>query len=66
MTEWLKVHAWKACVPLKGTEGSNPSLSVGFSSVDGQGPCDRLLPNPVRSGRKQRYVISRGAAVFLV
>ena len=28
VTEWLKVHAWKACVPLKGTEGSNPSLSA--------------------------------------
>ena len=24
MTEWLIVHAWKACVP-KGTGGSNPS-----------------------------------------
>ena len=28
MTERLKVHAWKACVPDKGTEGSNPSLSA--------------------------------------
>ena len=27
MAEWLKVHAWKACVS-KGTEGSNPSLSA--------------------------------------
>ena len=28
MTEWLKVHAWKACVSQKDTEGSNPSLSA--------------------------------------
>ena len=28
MTEWLKVLAWKAGVPQKGTEGSNPSLSA--------------------------------------
>lgn len=28
MTERSKVHAWNACVPPKGTEGSNPSLSV--------------------------------------
>ena len=28
MTERPKVHDWKSCVPLKGTEGSNPSLSV--------------------------------------
>ncbi len=27
MAEWLKAHAWKACVP-QGTEGSNPSLSA--------------------------------------
>ncbi len=30
MQEWLNWHAWKACVPLKGTEGSNPSLSAFF------------------------------------
>ncbi len=28
MQEWLNWHAWKACVPRKGTEGSNPSLSA--------------------------------------
>jgi hypothetical protein len=28
VTEWLKVHAWKACVPQKGTGGSNPFLSA--------------------------------------
>src|SRR6266568_7538577 len=27
VTEWLIVHAWKACVP-KGTGGSNPPPSV--------------------------------------
>ncbi len=26
-------HAWKACVPLKGTEGSNPSPSAGETST---------------------------------
>ncbi len=30
MTEWLKVHAWKACVRQKCTEGSNPSFSADF------------------------------------
>ena len=28
VAEWLKAHAWKACVRQKRTEGSNPSLSV--------------------------------------
>lgn len=28
MQEWLNWHAWKACVPLKGTAGSNPALSA--------------------------------------
>src|SRR5438552_1380715 len=27
MAEWLKAHAWKACLP-KGNVGSNPSLSA--------------------------------------
>ena len=27
MAEWLKVHAWKVCVP-SGTVGSNPTLSA--------------------------------------
>ena len=65
MTERLKVHAWKACVRYPRTEGSNPSLSVRLFSVDGQGSCDWLSPNPVRSGRKQRYAIGQGAAVYL-
>ena len=26
--EWLKRHAWKACIPLKGIAGSNPALSA--------------------------------------
>jgi hypothetical protein len=24
----LKEHAWKVCIPQKGNEGSNPSLSA--------------------------------------
>ena len=28
VTEWPIVHDWKSCVPYKGTEGSNPSLSA--------------------------------------
>ena len=28
MSEWLKEHAWKACVLQKGTVGSNPTLSA--------------------------------------
>ncbi len=32
LLEWLKRHAWKACIPQKGIEGSNPSLSASFSS----------------------------------
>ena len=28
MQEWLNWHAWKACVPQKGTGGSNPPLSA--------------------------------------
>jgi hypothetical protein len=30
MAEWLKAHAWKACVP-QGTVGSNPTLSASIT-----------------------------------
>jgi hypothetical protein len=33
MAEWLKAHAWKACILQKGIEGSNPSLSASFIFV---------------------------------
>jgi hypothetical protein len=33
MAEWLKAHAWKACMLQKGIEGSNPSLSAIFNSL---------------------------------
>ena len=32
MAEWLKAHAWKACIP-QGIQGSNPCLSATFSEV---------------------------------
>ena len=32
MAEWLKAHAWKACILQKGIEGSNPSLSASLHS----------------------------------
>ena len=28
MLEWLKRHAWKACIRLKRIAGSNPALSA--------------------------------------
>ena len=51
MSEWSKVHAWKACVPkrYRGFE----SLSLRFLPRS-QESCERPPPNPARSGRKQR------------
>ena len=31
LLERLKRHAWKVCIPLKGIEGSNPSVSAVFT-----------------------------------
>ena len=28
VSEWLKEHAWKVCIPPKGIAGSNPALSA--------------------------------------
>ena len=33
MLEWLKRHAWKACVRQKCTAGSNPALSADNSLI---------------------------------
>ena len=35
MLEWLKRHAWKACMLQKGIGGSNPPLSANKYSVKG-------------------------------
>jgi hypothetical protein len=32
MAEWLKAHAWKACLP-QGNVGSNPTLSAIIESM---------------------------------
>jgi hypothetical protein len=37
VSEWLKEHAWKACVRLKRTVGSNPTSSVMFEEQDFKG-----------------------------
>ena len=33
LSEWLKEHAWKVCIPQKGIEGSNPSVSAFLFSL---------------------------------
>jgi hypothetical protein len=42
MAEWLKAHAWKACVP-QGTVGSNPTLSASGINYNSQTLTPRLL-----------------------
>ena len=50
MTEWLKVHAWKACVR-KRTVGSNPTLSATGFWFAGPKPC-ALRSRESRQARK--------------
>ena len=33
MLEWLKMHAWKACVLLKGLASSNLALSANLTAL---------------------------------
>lgn len=44
MAEWLKAHAWKACIP-QGIQGSNPCLSATpvHLVLNVMGPSYRLL-----------------------
>ncbi len=46
MSEWLKEHAWKACVPDKGTVGSNPTLSA-----------DNLIKSSIRFLNKLSFLL---------
>ncbi len=49
MTEWLKVHAWKACVQ-QCTGGSNPPLSEKciFKKIGNRGIRSEGAPSPNR------------------
>ena len=37
LSEWLKEHAWKVCIPQKGIEGSNPSVSAKLRVTEYEG-----------------------------
>lgn len=41
MAEWLKAHAWKACIP-QGIQGSNPCLSAILSDLPFQSIATRV------------------------
>jgi hypothetical protein len=47
MAEWLKAHAWKACLP-QGNVGSNPTLSATKSSQEIQ----KHPRTPINKGQK--------------
>ena len=54
MTEWSKVHAWKACVLVRVPWVRIPLSPYNPFGVDTQAMRYGLLPNPVRTGREQR------------
>ena len=54
MTEWPKVHAWKACVLVRVPWVRIPLSPYNPLGVDIQVIRYELLPNPVRPGREQR------------
>jgi hypothetical protein len=51
MTEWPKVHAWKACVLVRVPWVRIPLSPDNPFGVDVQVKRYGLLPNPVRTGR---------------
>ena len=54
MTEWPKVHAWKACVLVRVPWVRIPLSPYNPFGVEVQVIRYELLPNPVRPGREQR------------
>jgi hypothetical protein len=61
MAEWLKAHAWKACIP-QGIQGSNPCLSA-ISFLSPQKISD-LDAKRHRISRYLRPENSEGKALF--
>ncbi len=53
VTEWLKEHAWKACVLEKVPRVRIPLSPLGLFN-DLPEHCSLYMSNPVRSGKKQR------------
>ena len=62
VSEWLKEHAWKACVSVPGTEGSNPSLSATSERARGSGTVQRFPFEPGQAGNGA--ALRTGAHVF--
>ena len=54
VTEWPKVHAWKACVG-QPTVGSNPTLSAIFTGSD-EGRVLETIPREPRQVREEATV----------
>ncbi len=59
MAEWLKAHAWKACIP-QGIQGSNPCLSAI--------PCSRasksIQISDTNPGKRWGFVFMRPSAYY--
>src|ERR1700689_4114305 len=60
MAEWLKAHAWKACIP-QGIQGSNPCLSASRSGkhLDDLCPCLPIHYNAAHSRSVMDQYIER-------
>ena len=62
---WSKAHDWKSCVPYKGTEGSNPSLSAKKQYPNGY--CFVRIckkPSPHGAGSRQRAIPKRDNLLY--
>ena len=61
MLEWLKRHAWKACVPPKGIASSNLALSAKMPSASAQ---EAFLANSIPNNipKTQRWPIKKSLA----
>ena len=67
VAEWLKAHAWKACIRLKRIAGSNPALSVFHEITFMNPPPDSVSDNlkamvDWSSGGKEMFVLDARSA----
>ena len=66
MLEWLKRHAWKACIRQKRIRGSNPRLSAGEKTGFKAGKAESHFESPFLRRRKNGVQSRKGRKPFRI
>jgi hypothetical protein len=59
VSEWLKEHAWKVCIPQKGIVGSNPILSADSTKACKSSICRLFAFKAMSNGLSKHNLLGR-------